>query len=184
MKEIRVTNGDLASIVSSLLCNPQRDEIDDMGLFEQFCTDIARVVCDYCGGEVAKAAVFTRNEKNIDDFTSQYPLAISPNAASPDAEGGIWGRPIEPARIVIDMDGGIIHEVTSSVPLEYAVYDHDVEGCFDDEIADMPSLDPADGEKTVEVYRAGYNGAKTDAAAVTRAYRAINTRELSEAAGE
>lgn len=184
MKEICITNGDLASIVSSLLCNPQRDEIDDMGMFEQFCTDIAQVVCDYCGGEVAKAAVFTCNEKNIDNFTSQYPLAISPNSSSPDEEGGIWGRPIEPARIVINLDGGVIQGVTSSVPLDYAVYDHDVEGCDNDEIAEMPSLDPTGDEATVTVYRAGYYGADADAATVSRVYRAIDIRELAEAAGE
>ena len=61
------------------------DEIDDMELFEKFVTDVANLVCDYCGGEVTTPAEYTGSSINAEN----YVVGISANDNLPSG-GGIF----------------------------------------------------------------------------------------------
>jgi hypothetical protein len=78
---------------------------------------------------------------------------------------------VTPARIVIGLDGGLITGVTSDVPLEYLVYDYDIEGS--DDVATRPALQ--DCKDTVEVYNAGFYGSELSPAGVSAAFRAASS---------
>lgn len=91
-----ITNGQLAAIVSNLLTNPFSGELDSTEGFAQFCTDIAQVVCDYCGGEVVTPASYAPPESCM-DWGSHYALEVQPNESSPE-DGGLWGNPIPPSQ--------------------------------------------------------------------------------------
>jgi hypothetical protein len=74
-------------------------------------------------------------------------------------------------KIVITLDGGLIQQVHSNVPLNYLVYDLDIEGCSEDDIAERPSID-RDG--TVEVYDASVHVAEICAERINLAFAAVN----------
>jgi hypothetical protein len=72
---------DLAAIVSNLLTKPQTvGQLDSDGQFKSFMTDIAKVVCDHCGGEVRVPADY------LDDVCY---VGIHGNDSLPE-DGGIW----------------------------------------------------------------------------------------------
>lgn|GEM_PF-1896059 len=66
----------------------------------------------------------------------------------------------EPVRCLIGLEGGLITGVTSSVMLEFTVLDYDVEGCDDDEVMTIPSLD-VEG-KVVDVFKRGFYVSEVD----------------------
>lgn len=72
-----------------------------------------------------------------------------------------------PVRIVIGLDGGIIQGVTANVPVEYLVYDYDIEGS--DQVATRPALDGG----VVEVYDAGSYLADVNAVIIETIYKAV-----------
>lgn len=72
-----------------------------------------------------------------------------------------------PVRIVIGLDGGIIQGVTANVPVEYLVYDYDIEGS--DQVATRPALDGG----VVEVYDAGSYPADVNAEIIETIYKAV-----------
>ncbi len=77
----QITSEDLAVIVSNLLTKPQAvGELDTDGKFKSFMTDIARVVCDHCGGEVRHEADY------LDDICY---VGVHGNDSLPE-DGGIW----------------------------------------------------------------------------------------------
>jgi hypothetical protein len=77
----QITPENLAEIVSNLLTKPQTvGEMDTDGKFKSFMTDIAKVVCDHCGGEVRNEAVY------LDDVCY---VGIHGNDSLPE-DGGIW----------------------------------------------------------------------------------------------
>lgn len=76
---------------------------------------------------------------------------------------------IQPVRIVIGLDGGIIQGVTANVPVIYLVYDYDIEGS--DQVAIRPALDGGE----VEVFDAGSYPADVDAKIIETIYKAIDT---------
>lgn len=74
---------DLAEIVSKLLTDPTTvGELDDAQTYADFMTEIAAVVCDYCGGEVQLPA-------SVVDDQDVWVVAIQGNDSLPD-DGGIW----------------------------------------------------------------------------------------------
>lgn len=77
----QITRHELAEIVSKLLTDPESvGELDSKSTFACFMTDIADVVCNYCGGE-------TRNEADI--LEDVWYIGIHGNDSLPE-DGGIW----------------------------------------------------------------------------------------------
>ncbi len=78
----QVTTKELAEIVTHLLTDTQTTgELDGFESFQGFMTDIAQVVCDYCGGEIHHPA------EPLDDI---WYVGIHGNDSLPSAFGGIW----------------------------------------------------------------------------------------------
>lgn len=77
----------------------------------------------------------------------------------------------EPLRCLIGLEGGLVTGVTSNVLLEFTVLDYDVEGCDDDEVMTIPSMDN-DGRE-VEVYKRGFYESEVDSDVVARLYQVI-----------
>lgn len=78
----QITATELAEIVTQLLTNTAATgELESAAAFQGFMTDIAKVVCDYCGGEVRNPA---------DPLEDIWYVGIHGNCSLPDAEGGIW----------------------------------------------------------------------------------------------
>lgn len=77
----------------------------------------------------------------------------------------------EPVRCLIGLEGGLVTGVTSNVLLEFTVLDYDVEGCDDDEVMTIPSMDN-DGRE-VEVYKRGFYESEMDPDVVASLYQAI-----------
>jgi hypothetical protein len=77
----------------------------------------------------------------------------------------------EPVRCLIGLEGGLITGVTSNVLLEFTVLDYDVEGCDDDEVMTIPSLD-VDG-KVVDVFKRGFYESEVDPDVVASLHQAI-----------
>lgn len=73
----------------------------------------------------------------------------------------------EPVRIVIGLDGGIVQGITANTPIEYLVYDYDIEGS--DRVVTRPALDGGD----VEVIDSGCDEAVVDAKVIATIYAAI-----------
>lgn len=76
----QITATELAAIVTKLLTG-ESGEVDGFESFQGFMTDIARVVCDYCGGEVRTDAA------PVEDA---WIVVIHGDDRLPDAFGGIW----------------------------------------------------------------------------------------------
>lgn len=76
-----------------------------------------------------------------------------------------------PVRCLIGLEGGLVTGVTSNVLLEFTVLDYDVEGCDDDEVMTIPSMDN-DGRE-VEVYKRGFYESEMDPDVVASLYQAI-----------
>ena len=77
----QITAQELAAIVSKLLTKTEAaGQLDSRESFEGFMTDIARVVCDYCGGEVRKPA-------SVLDAT--WYVGVHANESLPE-DGGVW----------------------------------------------------------------------------------------------
>lgn len=78
----QISAKELAEIVSTLLTNPESGELDANTTFAAFMTEIAEVVCSYCGGEVREQA---------DDFSGQFLVGVNGNDSIPEG-GGIWAK--------------------------------------------------------------------------------------------
>lgn len=90
MTSLMLTNGMLASIVSEILTNPFSGEVEEQETFERFFTDVARIVCDYCGGEVTTPAGYIPEADSM-DWATQYRLEVQLNESSPQC-GGLWAN--------------------------------------------------------------------------------------------
>ena len=77
----------------------------------------------------------------------------------------------EPVRCLIGLEGGLVTGVTSNVMLEFTVLDYDVEGCDDDEVMTISSLD-VDG-KVVDVFKRGFYVSEVDPDVVASLHRTI-----------
>lgn len=87
MKQV-ITNGQLAALLNHILTNPFSGEVDDQSAFEQFCTDIAQIVCKHCGGKVTAPASYAPEPSNM-DWATHYKLEVQINDSSPE-DGGVW----------------------------------------------------------------------------------------------
>ncbi|MGB8421412.1 hypothetical protein [Paraburkholderia sp.] len=76
----QITATELAAIVTKLLTG-ESGEVDGFESFQSFMTDIAKVVCDHCGGEVRTDAA---------PLESAWIVVIHGDDRLPDAFGGIW----------------------------------------------------------------------------------------------
>lgn len=77
----QITNGELAEAVMSLLVGRlMHTQLDDAGRYAAFMTDIAAVICDYCGGEVVKPA---------NDTDGVWMVGVRGNESVPNG-GGVW----------------------------------------------------------------------------------------------
>lgn len=77
----QISSKELSEIVTRLLTDTQKTgELDDFNSFQEFMTDIAQVVCNYCGGEIHHPA---------DPFDGTWYVGIHGNVSIPD-KGGIW----------------------------------------------------------------------------------------------
>lgn len=72
-------------------------------------------------------------------------------------------------RIVIGLEGGIIQGATANVPIEYLVYDYDIEGADSNEVAVRPALD---GGGDVEVFDSGVRIPEIDTAIIDKVFAA------------
>ncbi len=78
----QVTAQELAEIVTRLLTDtPATGQLEGFEAFQGFMTDVAQVVCDYCGGEIWQPA------EPLDDA---WYVGIHGNDSLPDPAGGIW----------------------------------------------------------------------------------------------
>lgn len=99
-------------------------------------------------------------------------LVGAPAAADAPQAAGDASEPV-PVRVVIDLDGGLVQNVLSSVPLKYLVFDRDVEGCPVQDVVLRPDLHDGDAQ----VYRSGYYGADVDADRVALIYSSLEVAE-------
>lgn len=78
-----ITAQELAEIAGKLLTNPEGcGELEDAQAYANFMTDIAQVICDYCGGEIRLPA-------SVIDGPNVWAVGIHGNDSLPD-DGGIW----------------------------------------------------------------------------------------------
>lgn len=78
----QINPSELAEIVTKLLTDTEATgELCTLESFEDFMTDIAKVVCDHCGGEVRYSA---------EQFDDVFYIGIHGNDSLPDAFGGVW----------------------------------------------------------------------------------------------
>lgn len=77
----QINTQELAEIVTNLLTKPESvGELDTSTTFACFMTEIAEVVCKFCGGEVKNQA---------DDFAGEFLVGVHGNDSLP-VGGGIW----------------------------------------------------------------------------------------------
>ena len=103
----QITAAELAEIVTNILSGDS-GELDSIQAHEGFMTDIAKVVCDYCGGEV---------HHNASPMEDTWYVGIHGNDSLP-ADGGVWRD--------YDQEGALFDEAEvapSSEALKYATGD-------------------------------------------------------------
>lgn len=78
----QVTAQELAEIVTRLLTDTRETgQLEDFEAFQGFMTEVAQVICDYCGGEVRHPA------EPLEDV---WYVGVHGNDSLPDPAGGIW----------------------------------------------------------------------------------------------
>lgn len=78
----QITTYELAWITNTLLtCPDHLGELDSVQKYQAFMTDLAKLICDHCGGEVINEAT--------NDFDKQWLIGIHGNDSLPD-NGGVW----------------------------------------------------------------------------------------------
>jgi len=73
-----ITNAKLAAVMANILTNPFSGHLNSTEDFEQFCTAIAQVICNYCGGDVVEPAKYMPQEDSM-QWGSHYQLAVGSN---------------------------------------------------------------------------------------------------------
>lgn len=80
----QVTAQEIAAIVTRLLTDTSAPgQLEGFDAFQGFMTDVAQVICDYCGGEIRRAA---------DPLEDVWYVGIHGNDSLPDPAGGIWSE--------------------------------------------------------------------------------------------
>jgi hypothetical protein len=158
---------ELAQIVHGLLVDPEAlDMLCERPQFERFVRAIATTVADHCGGEIGGLDWV---DTYSDEPTTDLLFAVRGNDALP-RDGGIWqyfdpegelegidppeSAPDWPAdllpKVLIDMDGGLVHDVYSDHALDVLVIDRDLDGAAEEDIYALP--DPANLNATIGAY--------------------------------
>ena len=88
--KVSLTNGQLAAVLTHLLTNPFAGEIDDQGLFEEFCGDLLDVITDYCGGKIVTHPAYAPSPGCM-RWDQHYRMEVRSNESSPE-DGGIWAK--------------------------------------------------------------------------------------------
>lgn len=88
--KVSLTNGQLAAVLTHLLTKPFSGEIDDQGLFEEFCGKLVEVITDYCGGEIVTHPAYAPAPGCM-RWDQHYRMEVRSNESSPE-DGGIWAR--------------------------------------------------------------------------------------------
>lgn len=81
-----------------------------------------------------------------------------------------------PHKAAIHLEDGLVMRVVSDVPLDFVVYDHDVQGCDADSIESRPSLDERD---SVTVYDSSTEHAEVDAQRIQQVFEFMQQKSLS-----
>ena len=147
----QISNGDLAEIVTGLLVGRLASEqLDSVERYSAFMTDLARLVCDHCGGKVSAVPA--------DNSCEQWLIGIHPNECLPE-DGGVWGkfdlegdledvegdsgcRPQTKSNdgfptAVVWLEGGVVQWVASDFPMRYLVLDADTDGWSEGEVMEV-----------------------------------------------
>lgn len=82
----------------------------------------------------------------------------------------------QPHKAAIHLEDGLVMSVVSDTPLEFVVYDHDVQGCDANEVQMRPSLDERD---TVTVYDSSIESADVDPQVIHRVFEFMKQKSLS-----
>lgn len=157
----QVTPQQLAEIVTKLLTGDS-GEVDSHESFSGFMTDIAKVVCDYCGGEVVTEAA------PLDDV---WYVPIRGNECLPDAFGGIW-RECDPEGQLFDQpeESGRAVEANPApirtVPVGVSQRSTFATDGYRDAKAGLPASAPAGDPVCVVEYLTGYREEKSELAQV------------------
>lgn len=94
----QITAAELAEIVNQLLTRPETvGELEDSKAYQSFMTEVAKVVCDHCGGEVHHSA------SPLEDV---WYVGIHGNDSLPNSEGGIWAA-YDPEGELFDEGSGV-----------------------------------------------------------------------------
>lgn len=154
----QISNGELAEIVTGLLVGRLGPEqLDSTERFSAFMTDLARLVCEHCGGRVS--------DMPADNSCEQWLIGIHADECLPD-DDGVWGkcdpegdleseaRSTDPGEsyttAVIWLEGGVVQWVASDYPMRYLILDADAEGGSDSMEVTM------ENGSTAEVIRTPY----------------------------
>jgi len=126
----QISAAELATIVTRLLTDTKATgELDGFECFQVFMTEIAKVVCDHCGGEVRQDA---------SPFDDVWYIGIHGNDSLPDAFGGIW-REFDPAGEMFDTDDGSFVVASQAIAMATT-----------QPLAQMPPNPAKDGGETVQ----------------------------------
>lgn len=131
----QISNGELAEIVTGLLVGRLGPEqLDSPELYSAFMTQLAKLVCDFCGGTVSAMPA--------DNTCEQWLIGINSNECLPE-DGGVWGKYDSAGELgnqssdnsneqfptaVVWIDGGVVQWVASDFPMRYLVLDADTDG--------------------------------------------------------
>ena len=94
---------ELADLVSKLITDPSSLEQDmSPETYSEFLTDIAQVVCDYCGGEIHNKAHY--DAEPVAGSMGNWAVGIHGNDSLPE-DGGVWA-PLDPDGSLFPEDDG------------------------------------------------------------------------------
>lgn len=85
-----ITNAQLAAVIANILTNPFSGHLDSAETFGEFCTGLAQIVCNYCGGDVLEPAKYNPQEGSV-QWGNHYQLTVCENESSPGHD--VWQAP-------------------------------------------------------------------------------------------
>lgn len=109
----QISAKELALIVTKLL-TAESGEIDSFEGYEAFMTEIAKLVCDHCGGEIRNPAT------PLEDV---WYVGIHGNDSLPSAFGGIWREYDVEGELFEDQRERIREELAQTADRAYEAYD-------------------------------------------------------------
>ena len=111
------------------------------------------------------------------DFGDQLHRARRHYIAETAPEPG-WNDAPTPPQVVIVIEGGIVQEVLSNIPLDAGILDYDTEGADEDEVFDVPQTGSAPAQACGHIESAAVNPSR-----VAELLEAINSKPETEERG-